>query len=380
MASTRLCILTSVHPAFDARIYQKEARTLCRAGFAVTLIARADATGRPEEGIELVELAAPQNRLQRMLGTLRLVHIARRRRAAVYTVHDPELLPAAVLLKLLTWKKVVYDVHEDVPAHLRTREWLPGPVRLMMPLLYRLVERLCLFFIDGVVVSEDANLRYYRRQRAAIVRNYPLTTYADLQGERKTEQPTLIYAGNITALRGLFEMLELVRRLKADFPDVLLRLVGAVGVPAEEARARASIAEWGLDANVEWTGRVLLPEVHRQVAAADVCLALLHPDPNHLQSLPTKMFEYMMMGAPVVVTDIPLWRGIVEEAQCGYAEDVADGEEVARVVAALLRDEALRRELGARGRRAVLQRYNWETEGAVLVDFYRELVGARRNG
>ncbi len=374
MAAMRLCILSSVHPAFDARIYQKEARTLARCGFDVVLIAGADPTGVAEDGIELVPLAEPRNRLQRMLGTLRLVGRARRFGADAYTVHDPELLPAAVLLKLLTWKKVVYDVHEDVPAHLRTREWLPAPVRLLMPLFYRLVERLCLFFIDGVVVSEDANLRYYRRQNAVIVRNYPLTTYADLTGERATQRPTLIYAGNITALRGLFEMLELVRRLKPDFPDILLRLVGAVGVPAEEEQARRLIEEWDLADHVEWTGRVSLPEVHRQVAAADVCLALLQPDPNHLQSLPTKMFEYMMMGAPVVVTDIPLWRGIVEEAQCGYAVDVADGEEVCRLVTRLLQDEGLRRELGRRGRQAVLERYNWDAEGKTLVDFYQSLL------
>jgi glycosyltransferase involved in cell wall biosynthesis len=376
MAATRLCILSSVHPAFDARIYQKEARTLARAGFDIALIARADPTGSAEEGIELVALAPPRNRLRRMLGTLRMVGLARRYRAAVYTVHDPELLPAAVLLKLLTWKKVVYDVHEDVPAHLRTREWLPAPVRLLMPLLYRLVERLCLFFIDGIVVSEDANLRYYRKRRAVIVRNYPLAIYADLADQPKTERPTLIYAGNITALRGLFGMLELVRRLKPTFPNVLLRLVGAVGVAAEEEKARDLISEWELDDHVEWTGRVSLPEVHRQVAAADVCLALLQPDPNHLQSLPTKMFEYMMMGVPVVVTDIPLWRGIVEEAQCGYAVDVADAAEVCRLVTSLLQDEALRHKLGQSGRQAVLERYNWDAEGQTLVRFYRTLTGS----
>ena len=110
----------------------------------------------------------------------------------------------------------------------------------------------------------------------------------------------------------------------------------------------------------------------------DVGLALLHPDPNYVNSLPTKMFEYMLMGRPVVVSNFPMWQEIVEEAVCGLAVDPLDLDAVESAVRQLLDDAELRQRLGQNGRRAVLDKYSWEREGEKLVDFYRELLENQR--
>ena len=378
MPPARICILSSVHFAFDPRIFQKQARSLARAGFAVTLIARADPAGQNTDDIRILSLPAPENRLQRMLGTLRIAVLAHRQRADLYAFHDPELIPVGVLLKLLTRRPVVYDIHEDVPQQILGKEWLPRPGRALVLGLYRLLECLALPFIDGLVLAEHAYLKYYPKRRTLTALNYPLLTYASGDPGQEREEPTrptLIYVGSIRPLRGLYEMLELVRRLKPSCPDLLLRLVGPLAPAAEEDRARSLIASWGIGANVEWLGRVSHPEVHHQIARSDIGLVLLHPHPNYLDSLPTKMFEYMVMGKPVVVSNFPLWSQIVQEAQCGLAVDPLDPEAVENAVVQLLEDEPRRREMGARGRQAVMTRYNWEVEGEKLVRFYRELMG-----
>jgi glycosyltransferase involved in cell wall biosynthesis len=380
MTAERICILSSVHLVFDVRMFQAQARTLARAGFAVTVVALADPTASETDSARLVALPVPKNRLQRMLGTFRVLRLALAQRADLYAFHDPELLPAAVLLKLLTRRPVVYDVHEDVPSAIRSRTWLPRRLRHPVAGLYRLCEHLALPFVDGLTLADHAYRRYYTGRRTLTALNYPLPTYASLYDEYRPaprRRPVLVYAGSITALRGLGEMLALVGRLKSAYPDLLLRLVGPVGSAAEERQAQELIVRLDIAGNVEWTGLVSHLEVHRYLLEADIGLALLHPDPNYVDSLPTKMFEYMMMGRPVVVSSFPLWRQIVADAECGFALDPLDLDEVEKAVRRLLDDPALRHRLGRNGRNAVLAKYSWEREGQRLVEFYRELLVGR---
>lgn len=376
MSAAPICILSSVHLCFDVRMFQAEARTLARAGFAVTVIALQDTTHSETDGIRVIALPRPRRRLQRLLRTFAIVRLARRQPARVYAFHDPELLPAAVLLKWLTGKRLVYDVHEDVPASIRNKKWLPRPLRPLVAGLYLLVERLTLPFVDGLTLADHAYQKYYAGRRVLAVLNYPLKTYAGLYRERPPGgRPALVYAGSITALRGLYQMLELVRRLRGSHPEILLRLVGPLGSAAEEQQAQELVARHGLAANVEFTGLVSHQQVHHFILDADIGLALLHPDPNYVDSLPTKMFEYMMMGRPVVVSRFPLWQRIVEEARCGYTLDPLDPDAVEQAVRRLLGDPLLRQQLGRNGRAAVLERYNWDAEGQRLVAFYRDLLG-----
>ncbi|MBI2505764.1 MAG: glycosyltransferase family 4 protein [Candidatus Latescibacteria bacterium] len=376
MNTPGVCILSTVHLCFDVRMFQAEARTLARAGFDLTLIALEDPTPSPTEGIRILAQPWPRHRLQRMLRTLRVLHLARAQQVGLYAFHDPELLPVALLLKLFTRRRLVYDVHEDVPASIRNKPWLPRLLRPLIARLYLLLEGLALPFIDGLTLADHAYQKYYRGRRTLTVLNYPLMTYADLYQERPPGgRATLVYAGSITALRGLYEMIELVRRLRPAYPDILLRLVGSVGSAAERARADELIARHNLGGHVDFTGLVSHLEVHRQILDADVGLALLHPDPNYVNSLPTKMFEYMMMGRPVVVSNFPMWTQIVAQAGCGYALDPLDLDAVEQALRRLLGDADLRQEMGRRGRAAVLEKYNWEKEGERLVEFYQALLG-----
>ncbi|MEW6754155.1 MAG: glycosyltransferase family 4 protein [Candidatus Latescibacterota bacterium] len=373
----RICLLSSVHGAQDTRIYHKQARTLAAAGFQTVVIARRDAPAAAACGVRMVELGPASSRWVRMLGTVRIAWLAWRQKAALYALHDPELLPVGVLLKVATRRCVVYDVHEDVAKQIGNKEWLASWARSLLARLYTGVERLCLPFIDGIVIAEESYRPNYPGRRVTAVLNYPLLQHQPhLQSAPRLSggRPTLVYAGSIRAVRGLFTMLEVVRRLHGAFPDLLFYLVGGIGIAAQEEGARRFIAEHGLGDAVVLTGRVPHDHVADYIARADVGLALLHPQPNFSDSLPTKLFEYMLMGKPVVVSDFPLWRRVVSEAGCGVAVDPLDLEGVERAIAGLLRSPQEAAQMGQMGREAVLQRYRWEHEGEKLVAFYRELL------
>lgn len=358
-------------------MFQAEARTLARAGFEVIVIALCDDTPTETDGVTVECLAPAANRWSRLALIPRVLRRALHRRADLYAFHDPELLPAAFLLRLLSGRPVIYDVHEDVPASIRNRRYLPPPLRPLVAALYRFVEHLVLPLLAGLTLADEAYGRYYRRRRAVTVLNYPLLTYADLYEPLPAsgrESLTLVYTGSVTRLRGLCEMIALVDRLRPRFPGLRLRVVGPMGSVADGEVARQMVKELGLADAVEFTGLVSHADVHRHILDADVGLALLHPDPNYVRSLPTKMFEYMMMGRPVVVSDFPLWQEIVGSAGCGRAVPAMDLDAVATAVEGLLADAGLRRRMGEAGRKAVLERYNWEPEGEKLVAFYRDTL------
>jgi hypothetical protein len=127
----KICVLTSAHPPSDVRIFHKECKSIARAGHEVTLVASVD-DDCIRDGIKLVRLPRWKNRLDRILrGSVAIYKKAREINADIYHFHDPELIPAALMLRL-AGKKVVYDIHEDLPRTISYKPYIPrflkGPI------------------------------------------------------------------------------------------------------------------------------------------------------------------------------------------------------------------------------------------------------------
>ncbi|TEU17385.1 MAG: hypothetical protein E3J21_08470 [Anaerolineales bacterium] len=113
-SSGKVCVMTSVHPPFDPRIFHKEAQTLVQAGYEVVLIAPHDKESENVDGVHIIGLPRYKRRFYRPLNWWRILRVALRQKADVYHFHDPELLPIGLWLQWWTGKPVVYDVHETL--------------------------------------------------------------------------------------------------------------------------------------------------------------------------------------------------------------------------------------------------------------------------
>src|SRR4030042_2643469 len=224
----KVCILTSVHPPFDTRIFHKQAKTLATAGYDVTLITQHD-KDEVVEGIKIIALPRPKNRFWRMLGTWRIFKLALKQKADVYHLHDPELLPVGTLLKLLTKRKVIYDVHENITGDISTKSWLPKAVRRPISIIYKLTEKISLPFIDRIVIAENSYQKnYVDYNNILLLRNYPVLSFSQPPSVAKNDRPTAVYVGIISEARGALEGVESVRLLKLRNKNILLKLVGPV--------------------------------------------------------------------------------------------------------------------------------------------------------
>src|SRR5690606_10003174 len=149
-----------------------------------------------------------------------------------------------------------------------------------------------------------------------------------------------------------------------------LHLIGPLQYIDEEDRDPERLKEKGIHLH----GVVPFREIPEWLAKGKVGLVCLHPVDNYREALPIKMFEYMAAGLPVVATDFPLWRRILEESGCGVTVDPLNPADMAEKVTALLKDDPMRQRMGKNGRRAFLEKYNWRAEETKLLDLYRELT------
>jgi glycosyltransferase involved in cell wall biosynthesis len=360
--------LTSVHDAFDVRIFQKECRSLAESGYRVSLIVPYSRSGTME-GVQLHVVPQPRSRFYRMTCTAwRVYRKAVEQDADLYHFHDPELIPAGLLLKY-AGKKVIYDAHESYAAKILCKPWIPLPLRSLVSQGFSWFEHISSRFFDHVVTADRFTASTFHSGRVSVVANYPFLPPIQEHFERPATAHVAIYVGELTSDRGLSVMLEIARRLQAIGFE--LRLMGHFASPEEERQVCAA-------PNVRYLGRQPHQAVLKELANADIGLVLLQPVPAYYYAGENtiKLFEYMSCGLPVVVSDFPNLKRIVESANCGLCVDPRDPQQAANVICELLNNPELCRILGENGRKAVLQDYNWEREFKTLLGIYRDVLGS----
>ena len=358
----KVCHITSAHPADDIRIYHKECLSLAGAGYQVVLLVNGNKSFRSDL-IEIRHLPGVRSRLLRMLVSPLIFFVyALRQKVVLYHLHDPELLPAGFLLKVFG-RKVIYDAHENTPGQLLEKYYLPPLFRRLFSKVVRLLENLAARFFDGVVaatsVVKDGYPRYLQ-DKITPVRNYPdIREFSDLEPDGK--ERAVCYVGALSRSRGLDTMIDSLPHHGAR-----LELAGYVYPPdlldgIEESR----IHYHGV------TDRKGVREIFRNSSAG---LVVLPDNHHHSLALPIKMFEYMAAGLPVIASNIPLWRKIVEGHGCGVCIEPEDPALLGETIEKLLSDEPLRKKMGENGRQAVAERYNWQQEEQVLFDLYEKMI------
>lgn len=370
----KVAVLTSVHSPFDARIFHKECRSLARAGHEVTLIA----PGARDELVAGVHVrgvpGSAQRRLRRATTTVWQIYTeALRINAAVYHLHDPELLPIGLLLRRRHGKQVIYDAHEDLPRTVASKEYVPRGFRPPLALLAEVLEQAIACRLSAVIAATPVIAARFARltPRTVVVRNY--VELSEWRAERKipwNDRPrSVAYVGGLTWERGLREMIESMALLRTA-RDTRLVLAGAYS-PPELRMAAARLAGWE---HVDELGVIQRDAVVNLLGRVRAGVVVLHPTPNYVPSLPVKLFEYMAAGLPAIASDFPELRAIVEEAGCGILVDPCKPADVAAATEFLVTHPAEAELMGRRGSVAAAQRYNWATEERTLCELYAGLA------
>lgn len=366
-----ICHLASAHERDDTRVGVKMAQSAIDAGLSVAFVVADDGPDDVINGMQVVGTRRYQHRLARMLfGPIGVYRAALKLNARIYKLHDPELLLLMPFIRLLSRAKFVFDSHEDVPVQFLAKPYLnPFIRRVGSSVLKILIHFLCAR-LDGVIAATPFIRNKLKKVNPNTIDicNYPIGHEMAEAGGQAEERSSVTYIGNIGESRGIFELLEAMEHVRH---PVHLELVGSFNDDATEARARA-MPGWKYVTYHGWVGR---DQVVAALKRSLVGIVVLRPHPNYVDALPVKMFEYMGGGVPVIASDFPLWRSIVEEADCGILVDPLDPLDLAAAIDEIHADKNRAAEMGRNGSKAALVKYNWGIEEVKLIGFYRELLG-----
>jgi glycosyltransferase involved in cell wall biosynthesis len=373
MKTLKVVHMTSVHTPFDPRIFHKECRSLARAGFSVTVIGRDWQEGE-RDSITVKSIPGDPSRFGRMTRTVwRVYEEARRQDADVYHFHDPELIPIGLLLRA-RGKNVIYDIHEDVPKDVLSKPYLPRWSRALVSWFVDVLERTaCGRFSGLVVVTPSIAKRLSSLNRhTVIVHNYPYVRELIRDGQSvpwESRRQSVAYVGGLSLNRAFREMVHAMSYL----PESLPAQLELAGPEDQEDKNLTELSRHPGWYRVKHHGFIDQRSTFKILQNVRAGLVLFHPEPNHFEALPQKMFEYMGAGLPVIASDFPYWRKILGESGCGIFVDPRNPKDISKAIEYVLTHPREAEEMGRRGQAAVLQNFNWDSEGEKLIQLYRAI-------
>lgn len=365
----KICHMTSVHTRYDIRIFQKECRSLAKAGYEVSLIVNDLCEDEVRDGVHIHSVFyKSENRMDRMLHVTRKIYEkALQTDADIYHFHDPELLFYGYALKK-RGKKVIFDSHEFLWKQIECRKYIPKLIRKPAGLLYKKCEEYVVRRIDAVIVPCTYNGRRYfgnKCKREVLINNYPdlneLTGSKRQFSERKRQ---VCYVGGLTKERGVMEMARAC--MQAEIPLVL------AGTFSDQ-KIRKEIT--GLSQFVTYKGKLQRADVKALLDESYLGISVLQQEGqySYLDNLPTKVYEYMAEGIPVLISDFPYYKKIIQRFHCGRCVNAGDVDEIAGNIKWMVNHPREACQMGKNGRKIALKRFNWNMEEKKLLKLYDEL-------
>lgn len=368
----RIVHFTSVHTPFDIRIFQKECRSLAAAGHEVSFVVP-HVRDETAEGVRIKAIPKSHGRLSRMTKTAwKAFREAEKLKAEIYHFHDSELIPLALLLRL-EGKKVVYDIHEDVPRDILSKDYLPQHLRQPIAWAVERIENFSCSLFSGLVAATPFIAERFERlnSRTIVIHNYPrlpeLAPRAGVTWQQRS--PAVAYVGGILPDRGIRELVSAMSLVPREL-NATLKLAGEF-FPATFKDELSQLKGWNEVEAVGLLDRSHVAELLEDVRAGIVTFL---PELNHVCAMPHKLFEYMSAGIPIIASNFPLWKQIVQDIGCGLLVDPSDPKSLADAIAFVLTHPAEAEAMGRRGREAVESHYNWEREQVKLLHFYSHLL------
>ncbi|MEU9834628.1 glycosyltransferase [Streptosporangium sp. NPDC048047] len=357
-------VMTVVHHPEDARILHRQIRALVDAGHEVTYAAPYTARGVMARswvnGVDLPR-AAERKRLSAVRAA-RKVFKRMRDQVDLVVIHDPELLVAVAGVR--GRPPVVWDVHEDTPATLSLKPWLPALLRPPVRFLARMFEGVAERHLH-LLLAEHAYAGRFSRTHLVVPNE---TWVPDAVAEPGDDR--VVYLGWLSEARGVHDAIEAARLLRPH--RVAVELIGYAD-PQSRPALNAAVAEGVL----EWRDFMPNDEALKRLDGALAGLSLLHDEPNYRHSMPTKIVEYMAHGVPVITTPSPRAVELVERYNSGVVVPWNDPGAVAEAVLFLRNDPRERHARGARGYAAARANHHWPNSARRFVAQLEEWGGVK---
>lgn len=316
-----------------------------------------------------------------------ILRVVRNHSVHAIIVRDLPLALAAITVGRLRSIPVVFDMAEDYPAmiaHVWRFERFKNPAKLVLrnPLLARIIERVCVRKSDIIVtVVEESKERLieqygYPKSKIHIVCNTPMLSDLRLenQGKRSTYDGSaikLIYIGGLQPVRSLDVILRGIALCRGSV-ECTLTVLGCGG---NEASLKRLARHLNIEEKIHFMGWVDKDGISGFLAECDVGLVPHAATAHTNTTVPNKLFDYMAFARPVLASNTKPVERIIRASCCGLVYRHDDPEDFVKKLMQLVEPNA-RALLGANGRKAVEERYNWSVDSRCLMQAVERSVHA----
>jgi len=366
----KVCHLTSVHSRFDARIFSKECKSLVEANYDVSLIVADGEGDESVDNIKIYDVGSELGRINRITKTTKKIRkLASKLNCDIYHFHDPELIFLGLKLKR-HGKKVIFDMHENVPADIEEKAYINPVLRKIYSFCYRKLEIYAVKKFDGIVSTRESineRLKGYN-SNIVLVTNFPIVD-KNIEKERN-HSPNICFAGAVVPN---WQHKEIITSME-NIDNIKYELAGPVDdVYLDELK---DLKAWN---KVNYYGKLPFSQVKEIYKKGTIGVAIYvyckNMDGKIGNLANTKLFEYMNWKIPIICTDFSLWKRIVvDELQCGICVNPYDVNAISNAINYLLENQDIAMQMGENGRKAVLSTYNWDTQAQKLVMLYHKIT------
>lgn len=346
------------HRPNDIRIFQKECTSLAKYGHEVIYVTsemNGEFVNDSCSNVEVitVKLQKTNKKLPFLLYCKDVKKVLDSLNADVYHFHEVVLLSVLLYMRK-KGKRVIYDMHEDYPRQLqpglyRRRGKILGTLLITITEIY---ENYCIRKADYVITATPHIEERCKKLTNTVtcIANYPII-YNDKNDTKSfvEREKIVCYTGGISETNGVFSIVKAMEQV-----DGTLHLAG--NLPKELREQLMEYDGWSKVCELGYVGR---EEVQKVLQESMAGLVVYLPAGNTVEALPNKLFEYMEAALPVIVSDFPLWKEIVEKNQCGICVNPNAPEEIAEAINRILSNPKWAEEMGRNGKRLIQEKCNW---------------------
>lgn len=280
-------------------------------------------------------------------------------------VCDFDTLPPAILTKLLKNKMLFYMIYDFYSNNLPD-----GPannLRKFIRFIVSSLEKSAIGLTDILFLVDECRLedvKGAKLKKVVYIYNSPLDCINDRSLKApSTHEVNIFYAGVIIKTRGLFDIIAAIQEIDG----VKLTLAG-IGPDVDKVKKLAKISK-----KIDYIGLISYDEVIKRSGDAEILFRFSDPNLSETRlASPNKLFEAMMFGKPIIVSDCSSMANIVRKENCGIVVPYGEIDAIKDAINRLRKGPELRNELGRNGRAAYEHKYSWKIMENRLISSYEE--------
>jgi glycosyltransferase involved in cell wall biosynthesis len=312
-------------------------------------------------------------------------HSLRRRYDLVYIHNMPDILVLSALLPKAFGAKVILDQHDPMPELMMTIFDLERDsfgVRVIRQLEKWSIARAHLVLTVNIACKRIFSSRSCRPEKIGVVMNSPdgeIFPYRTVRSNARSNQISttpfvIMYHGSLVERNGLDLAVDALARLREAVPTAELRIYGRSTPFLEKVMDKAR--DLGLENCVRYLGPKSLEELVREIEACDVGVI-----PNHRNAFtdintPTRIFEYLALGKPVIAPATPGIQDYYGPESLFFFES-GNAEELAQKIEYVYSHASQASEIAERGQQVYLA-HTWREERQTLVNLVSGLLDGDR--